>query len=77
MKPLKVALGEVVRERRRALSLTQEQLADAAGLHSTYISLIERGMKSPSLDSIEALGRALGVPAHDLVKAAERIRDGE
>lgn len=68
------AFGQVVREIRRAAGLTQEHLAELAGLHATYISLIERGKKSPSIDSIEALGRALSLPGHELVRQAEKIQ---
>lgn len=53
--------GVIVREHREASKLSQEALADAARLHRTHISLIERGQRSVRLETIEALARALGV----------------
>ena len=57
---LLVALGKNLRTRRESAGLTQEQLGDKAGLDPTYISGIERGVRNPSLLSIERLARALG-----------------
>jgi len=51
--------GSVVRERRNYLRISQEELADRAGLHRTYITDIERGARNPSLKSIEKIAKAL------------------
>jgi transcriptional regulator with XRE-family HTH domain len=48
-----------LREQRQAAGLSQEQLAAKAGLHRTYISQLERGIKSPTLDVLAALAVAL------------------
>lgn len=53
--------GEKVRALRMKKGLSQEALADAAGLHRTHISLIERGRRSVRLETVEALAKALGV----------------
>lgn len=53
------AAARVVREVRVAAGLSQEALAEAAGLHRTYISLLERARRSPSLSTLDAIGRAL------------------
>jgi transcriptional regulator with XRE-family HTH domain len=66
---LKKAFGEVIRERRKALGLSQEEIAESSGLHRTYISLIERGIKSPTLISIFGLAAALKAKPEELVKA--------
>jgi len=50
---------------------TQEELADRAGLHFTYISQIERGLKSPSLRSLGQIADALGITLSMLVKRME------
>lgn len=63
--------GEVVREFRSQLAVSQEQLAAIADLHRTYISLLERGLRNPSLTVIRRLADALGVSATDLVAAFE------
>ena len=47
--------------------LSQEDLADKAKLHRTYISLIERGQQSATLDTMEKIAVALGVPVKKLM----------
>ncbi|GGA02682.1 helix-turn-helix domain-containing protein [Okeania sp. KiyG1] len=44
------AFGRVLKQKREALKLSQEELGFEAGLHRTYISLLERGLKSPTID---------------------------
>jgi transcriptional regulator with XRE-family HTH domain len=68
--------GEVLKHHRQALGISQEELADRCGLHRTYISLLERGLKSASLKALLALGVALKTPPHSLVKEAEKSTDG-
>jgi transcriptional regulator with XRE-family HTH domain len=63
--------GQVVREFRITLTVSQEHLAAMAGLHRTYISLLERGLRNPSLTVVRRLAVALGVTATDLVAAFE------
>jgi len=53
--------GGRVRAFRGARGMSQEALADAAGLHRTHISLIERGKRSVRLETVERLAVALGV----------------
>jgi transcriptional regulator with XRE-family HTH domain len=48
-----------LRERRQSAGLSQEQLAEKAGLHRTYVSQLERGLKSPTLDVLADLAAAL------------------
>lgn len=71
---LRSAFGRVVRELRIRSGLTQEQLSFKAKLHRTYIGDLERGLKSPTLDVVDAIAIALGVDAHVLVEAAIRTR---
>lgn len=61
----------ILREARTEKGLSQEQLADEAGLHRTYISQIERGVKSPSLRSLEQITDALEIPLWVLLKRIE------
>jgi len=51
-----------VRELRIAAELSQEAFADKCGFARSYMSRIERGGANPSLDAIEVLASALGVP---------------
>lgn len=50
-----------VRQRREKLGFSQEQLAERASLHRTYVSDIERGTRNSSLKSIEKVSGALGI----------------
>ncbi len=71
--PLHRRFGAVLRGQRRAAGLSQEALAAEAGLHRTYISLLERGLHSASLAAIEALAGVLGVAPHTLIEEAEAV----
>jgi len=62
---------EVVRLRKR-LGISQEELAFRAEVHRTYISQLERGLKSPTLSMILKLSRALKASASKLVATVER-----
>ncbi len=53
--------GKAIRRRRRELDFSQEELAERAELHRTYISDIERGERNPSLENIEKLAKALNI----------------
>lgn len=64
--------GDAVRTRREELGLTQEDLADKAGIHRTYVSDIERGSRNVSLVNIERLAGALSVKMSELFEAVER-----
>ena len=65
-------LGEELREARLAAGLTQEKLAFRARVHRTYISLLERNRKSPTIDVLIRLCRALNVSASKLIAKVER-----
>jgi len=64
------AFGTVLREARHASGKSQEDLAFDAGLDRTYISLLELGKRSPTLDTLVPLCDALDI---SLVALAERI----
>lgn len=65
---LKAALGNRVRDLRCGLGISQEELADRAELHRTYIGGVERGERNISLVNIFRLAKALEVSASDLLK---------
>jgi transcriptional regulator with XRE-family HTH domain len=52
--------------------MSQEELSFAAGRHRTYVSLLERGRNSPSLDTLWSLAQALGISPTEMVKQVER-----
>jgi transcriptional regulator with XRE-family HTH domain len=71
--PPTTALGLAVRDLRKRRELSQEELAHRSGLHPTYISGIERGLRNPSWRSIGRLCDALEVPVSELARLAESI----
>ena len=69
---LSTAFGKVLQRRRLAAGISQEALAHAAGVHRTYVGLVERGLRNPSIDVGHALAGALGTTLSDLIREAER-----
>ncbi len=69
-----VRFGHAVRSKRLSLGLTQEELAEKAELHRTYIADIERGTRNVSLQNIEKLALALGCSLETLFADVEKGR---
>jgi two-component system, response regulator len=69
---VKQEFGSSVKSWRGRRAISQEELAARAGLHRTYISDVERGVRNVSLESIEKLARALEVPVATLISNATR-----
>lgn len=65
------AVGQVLRAEREHLGLSQEALADKAGLDRTYLSGVERGVRSPNLRSIVKIASAMELKLSKLMLAAE------
>lgn len=86
-RPLARLLGRRIAALRAEVGITQERLAWEAGLESKgYLSRIESGQRLPSLDTLEALARRLGVEIRDLFifpsrgptdQAMEAVREGK
>lgn len=55
------SFGEILKGRRTAKKLTQQQLADAAGMSQVAIARLEKGRRSPSWETVQRLAAALGV----------------
>lgn len=60
-------LGRNVQRLRLARGLSQEDLADEAGVHRTYVSGVERGVRNPTVTIIAKLAKALGVAPGELL----------
>lgn len=60
--------GERVREERLKRNLSQETLAEKAGVHRTYIGMIERAEKNITLTNIEKVANGLGLTIEQLFK---------
>ena len=61
-----VSFGQNVQKTRKRLGLSQEELAEKAGLHRTYIGMIERAEKNITLCNIEKIANALEIAIRDL-----------
>lgn len=64
----RISFGKRLRELRKERGFSQESLADAVGLHRTYIGSVERGEQSISVDNIEKLAKALKVKTSELFR---------
>ncbi len=73
-----MAFGRVLREERRARGLSQEELASRGDFDRTYPSLLERGLRTPTLTAVFRLADVLGISASALVAKAfdERASGG-
>jgi len=63
--------GKVIKKHRNNRGLSQEELAFDTGLHRTYISLLERGIRQPTLSVIFLLSDSLNCEPEQLVKEAK------
>ncbi|MDR2650808.1 MAG: helix-turn-helix transcriptional regulator [Prevotellaceae bacterium] len=60
--------GGIVQKYRKEKHISQEQLADLAGVHRTYVGMIERAEKNITLRNMEKIAKALGVEIKDLLE---------
>ena len=75
---IRVAYGKAVRTIRQDKKISQEELADLCGLHRTYISAVECGKRSISLDNIQKIAEALGIETYLLfIDKIEDTKAGE
>lgn len=65
--PTRKAFGLKVRLRRYEVGLTQEELAEKANLHPTYVGSVERGERNIALENIVAIAKALKCSSKDLM----------
>mgnify|MGYP003774834211 CR=1 FL=1 len=68
---LAIQFGKVLQDMRRNAHLSQEKLAELAGYDRTYISLLERGLRQPTITTLFNLAKALNVSASSFVKTIE------
>jgi len=67
------ALGVIVKRHRQRIGASQEQLAESAGLHRTYVSDIERGMRNLTVSSANRIANGLNLSVSFLIAEAERF----
>lgn len=63
--------GKILKELREKKGLSQEELGFSSGYHRTYISLLERGLKSPTLNTVFRLAEALNTSSSQILRFVE------
>lgn len=71
------ALGEIIRRQRELAELSMRRFAGLAGISNPYLSQIERGLRAPSEQVLEAIARALQISSETLYEQAGVARPGE
>lgn len=74
MSDLAKKFGQVLRRKRERAALSQEALAEKAGLHRNYVGMLERAQGMPTLAVVEKLASALGTTMAKLVGEVERAK---
>ena len=73
MSEIAKAIGQRIRNYRNQQGLSQERLAEMADCHETYIGQLERGEKNETLETVERVAAALGVPLSTLFEKIEGL----
>ena len=71
-----VLIGQILQEYRVKKGMSQELLSGLAGLDRTHYSKIERGLRSPTLDTLFKIAQALEIPPREIVRTIEGRMDG-
>lgn len=71
VEPMLVAMGKYIRQKRISLGLSQEELAARAGLHRTYISDVERGIRNLTIGAAWFVAHGLGVDFKEMISSLE------
>lgn len=78
MRPARLTLSDafsrVVEKHREKNGLSRAALARLAGLHQTYIGLLERGDRTPNLDTANAIAEALKIPVDEMLAEAAKLK---
>ena len=74
---LEGAFGSVLRQLRETKGLSQEELADRCGIHRTYVSQLERGLKSPTLRLVWQICTSLQVNPLSLIADVQKHMESE
>ena len=72
-----LTLGEIIRQQRELAELSMRQFADLAGISNPYLSQIERGLRAPSEQVLDAIAKTLKVSAHALYEEAGMAAPGQ
>lgn len=75
MTTIAIKFGKAVRQAREKRGLSQEALAELANLNRNYLGEIERGIRSPSIESMKKISDALGDKLSELIKQCEQFNE--
>lgn len=75
MSEITIALGKRIRALRQGRGWTQEQLAEYANLHVSYIVLLEKGANRATIETLDKLAKAFGLSIADLVRPLGEMPD--
>lgn len=64
-------LGKIISTLRRRAEMSQEKLAERAGIHRTYVSQLERGLKSPTVTMLARVAKALNMRPSQIMRLVE------
>ena len=70
-----LALGKAIRQLREKQDMTQEALAQEAGVTVGHMSMIERGHSNPTWATVKGIAKAIGVPMSELARLADALED--
>ncbi len=68
----RMRFARLLKAERLARGISQEALAELAGLHRTYVGSVERGERNIAVDNMEALANAMGLDVSELLRTPER-----
>ncbi|UFS73716.1 helix-turn-helix domain-containing protein [Tardiphaga sp. 37S4] len=71
MKSPNIAFGKIIAGLRQSAQISQEELAERAAIHRTYVSQIERGLKSPTIVMLLKLAKALNTTPSKIMQKLE------
>lgn len=75
MSRITIALGKKIRSLRLSRGWTQEQLAEYADLHVSYVVLLEKGANRATIETLEKLAKAFGISISELVHSLDETND--
>ena len=75
MSSITIALGKKIRSLRLSRGWTQEQLAEYADLHVSYVVLLEKGANRATIETLEKLAKAFGISISELVHSLDETND--
>lgn len=70
-------VGKVIQSLRKSKGMSQEVLSGLAALDRTHYSKIERGLRSPTIDTLFKIARALDIPPHELMMEIEKAVEAQ